>query len=189
MNVTECQCILPSEHGCEKLLSAPGALSTNDQIVDAVCADVKQMCAGDSEDLSALAEVAGSWNAQAQADTVEVYEPLIVPSTGSYQLACAPPEVSSHEVEMKPDFTAVDVPPPVLHGSPSDPVSAKDGDWTCFSAFIAVKARTSELPTTPDSINAINSLTQAADYARIILAALPFQLNAYGASSADTSSP
>ncbi|KAI0758419.1 hypothetical protein BD413DRAFT_618143 [Trametes elegans] len=99
--------------------------------------------------------------------------PLNIPSSSSRSLPdrtvdwflparVRSPEVSSHEVEMKPDFTAVDVPPPVLHGSPSDPVSAKDGDWTCFSAFIAGEGE------------------DAADYARIILAALPFQLNAYG---------
>ncbi|KAI0764050.1 hypothetical protein BD413DRAFT_616071 [Trametes elegans] len=126
--------------------------------------------------------------------------PLNIPSSSSRSLAdrtvdwflpagVRSPKASSHEVGIKPDFTAVDVPPPVLHGSPSDPVPAKDVDWTRCLALIAVKARTSELPTNPDSINATNSLTQAADYARIILAARPFQLNAYGASSADTSSP
>ncbi|KAI0666501.1 hypothetical protein C8Q78DRAFT_1083102 [Trametes maxima] len=84
------------------------------------------------------------------------------------------------DVRSKPDFIITEVEPP-KHGNRLDNrLPADRARWRQCPGFIEVKASPGELPTNRGSTDASLTLAQAADYARLILAARPFQLSAYG---------
>ncbi|KAI0759425.1 hypothetical protein BD413DRAFT_273913 [Trametes elegans] len=124
--------------------------------------------------------------------------PLNIPSSSSRSLPdrtvdwflparVRSPKASSHEVGIKPDFTAVDVPRRYSTARPLTPYLQKTGLDSLFG-FHCGEGEDVRATDDPDSINANNSLTQAADYARIILAALPFSSTPTVLSSVDMSS-
>ncbi|KAI0764055.1 hypothetical protein BD413DRAFT_483298 [Trametes elegans] len=96
--------------------------------------------------------------------------------TSSHSLA---KEATSYGVEQKPDFVIVEVPPPT-RGKLHEPVTDDYATWSRCPSFIEVKAKTGDIPRNRRSNNATGTLTQAADYARVIMIARPFQLYVYG---------
>ncbi|KAI0758367.1 hypothetical protein BD413DRAFT_655961 [Trametes elegans] len=180
----------------EKLVKTVGALSSDDSLMDVICAAVRKDCDAAIHKLLALAAEADEGRKDAEADKggrgqnvraadlqnkimEGVERALAQPHldlprkcfrrpvlTSSHSLA---KEATSYGVEQKPDFVIVEVPPPT-HGKLHKP---------CPS-FIEVKAKTGDIPRNRRSNNATGTLTQAADYARVIMIARPFQLYVYG---------
>ncbi|KAI0758423.1 hypothetical protein BD413DRAFT_618146 [Trametes elegans] len=178
----------------EKLVKSVGALSSDDSLMDVICAAVRKDCDAEIQELLTLAAEADKRRKDAEADKGNkimegVERALAQPHldlprkcfrrpvlTSSHSLA---KEATSYGVEQKPDFVIVEVPPPT-HGKLHKPVTGDYATWSRCPSFIEVKAKTGDIPRNRRSNNATGTLTQAADYARVIMIARPFQLYVYG---------
>ncbi|KAI0759460.1 hypothetical protein BD413DRAFT_681596 [Trametes elegans] len=181
----------------EKLVKTVGALSSDDSLMDVICAAVRKDCDAAIQELLALAAEADKGRKDAEAD---MYAPLNKIMEG-VESALAQPhldlprkcfrrpvltsshslakEATSYGVEQKPDFVIVEVPPPT-RGKLHEPVTDDYATWSRCPSFIEVKAKTGDIPRNRRSNNTTGTLTQAADYARVIMIARPFQLYVYG---------
>ncbi|KAI0768221.1 hypothetical protein BD413DRAFT_716462, partial [Trametes elegans] len=181
----------------EKLVKTIGALSSDDSLMDIICAAVRQDCDDAIQQLLNLVALADRGEVELEVEMCtplnEIMEGveralaqphLNLPRkcfrqpvlTSSHSLA---KEATSYGVEKKPNFVIVEVPPPT-RGKLHEPVTEDYATWSRCPCFIQVQAETGEIPRDHHLNDAVISFMQAADYARAIMIARPFQLYVYG---------